>query len=290
MKWANSRHFIASIRMLVLLFAPCVLWTSFIGAAVAQAAPPASQDDQGIKADDAVPQQIQPGIEQNEGLAPEIRQVLSRYGTFTMDTVHGEVWTPSVAPVGWHPYPPCHWVKAQRWGLYYDDQTEWGRIVHHFGRWLHDADKGWLWIPGNQFSPAWVVWRSSRAWTGWAPLPPRDDQTRVADTMAGADSWLFQESSLVLSGCKADQIAAPPQISALLVETPYVTRIGFWTDMAVFIVPPWIKGPFVKVDLSFQKWQPDFIVAVTNEWNFVWHHTTISTVKNVCLRRGLKRI
>ena len=58
----------------------------------------------------------------------------------------GEVWVPSVTTQGWHPYPPCHWVKTQQYGWYYDDKTPWGQIVHHYGRWFyHDLDH----VPGR---------------------------------------------------------------------------------------------------------------------------------------------
>ena len=46
-------------------------------------------------------------------------------------------------------------------GWYYDDSTEWGRIVHHYGRWAHDTALGWVWVGGEEFSPGWVVWRTS---------------------------------------------------------------------------------------------------------------------------------
>ena len=141
----------------------------------------------------SAPQLIQPPPFRAGSLSPAARDTLSRFGAFTASDAYGEVWIPNVTPLGWHPYPPCHWVKALRWGLFYDDPSEWGQIVHHYGRWAHDDVRGWMWIAGNEFSPGWVVWRSSPAWTGWAPLPPLLDEAAAADAMAGTDSWLFQE-------------------------------------------------------------------------------------------------
>lgn len=247
--------------------------------------------EQGLPAESGVPELIQPEAAAPEALAPEIRDTLSRFGTFVVDQTYGEVWMPTVTPKGWHPYPPCRWIKAKRWGLYYDDRTEWGRIVHHFGRWIHNGERGWMWVPGTTFSPAWVVWRSSPAWTGWAPLPPiGPDDSAAADAMAGSDSWLFQESALLLAGCADDKVAAPTQISALLPQTPYITRVGFWSDAAVLIVPTWIVGPYVQIDLSFRPWSPGITAIIANDWNWVWHHTTINNAKNVCLRKSPKGI
>src|SRR5262245_8359086 len=90
-------------------------------------------------------------------LAEQHKVVLAKYGTFEQHAKYGEVWIPSVTPQGWHPYQPCHWVYT-KYGWYFDDKTEWGMIVHHHGRWTHDAARGWMWVPGDEFSPGWVVW------------------------------------------------------------------------------------------------------------------------------------
>jgi hypothetical protein len=38
---------------------------------------------------------------------------------------------------------------------------------------VFDPDYGWVWIPGQVWAPAWVVWRWGDGWVGWAPLPPQ---------------------------------------------------------------------------------------------------------------------
>ena len=96
----------------------------------------------------------------DEPVQAEARTVLSQYGRFVQHARFGEVWVPTVTPQGWHPYPPCHWVKTKQYGWYYDDKTPWGQIVHHYGRWFWDQQIGWAWDPGSEFSPGWVVWRT----------------------------------------------------------------------------------------------------------------------------------
>src|SRR6266545_1281838 len=110
----------------------------------------------------------------------EVRGVLSQYGRFIQHAKYGEVWVPTVTPQGWHPYPPCNWVNTRKYGWYYDDKTPWGAIVHHYGRWVSDAQMGWIWTPGAEFSPAWVVWRTSPEWVGWAPMLPDEDVQTVS--------------------------------------------------------------------------------------------------------------
>ena len=110
----------------------------------------------------------------------EFQAILAKYGSFQAHAKYGEVWIPSTqtVPQGWHPYPPCHWAHTKDLGWYFNDKTEWGKIVHHYGRWANDASLGWVWVKGEEFSPGWVVWRTSNEgaaskWVGWYwKLPP----------------------------------------------------------------------------------------------------------------------
>jgi hypothetical protein len=43
--------------------------------------------------------------------------------------------------------------------------------VYHYGRWHHAPRHGWVWVPGDEWGPAWVAWQESDDWVGWAPLP-----------------------------------------------------------------------------------------------------------------------
>jgi hypothetical protein len=49
---------------------------------------------------------------------------------------------------------------------------DWGGITYHYGRWTNLEDEGWCWVPGTEWGPAWVSWRNSDDYIGWAPLPP----------------------------------------------------------------------------------------------------------------------
>ena len=132
----------------------------------------------------------------------DVRNTLSQYGRFVQHQKYGEVWVPTVTPQGWHPYPPCNWVNSKQYGWYYDDKTPWGQIVHHYGRWVYDAQMGWIWTPGLEFSPGWVVWRTSPEWVGWAPmLPDQDVQKISAADFNNAGYWIFVETKKFAQGC-----------------------------------------------------------------------------------------
>lgn len=110
-------------------------------------------------------------------LPPQINvfyQQLQPYGTWLQVAEHGWCWQPSVAigAAGWRPY--CdrgRWLYTDH-GWYWQSDYAWGWAPFHYGRWVLHARSGWLWVPDTTWGPAWVVWRSSEAHCGWAPLPP----------------------------------------------------------------------------------------------------------------------
>src|SRR5690606_38177529 len=62
--------------------------------------------------------------------------------------------------------------------------------------WALIAGHGWVWVPGDEWAPAWVSWRESGDTIGWAPLPPetlawhgRDWGTTVDVEFSISSSW-----------------------------------------------------------------------------------------------------
>jgi hypothetical protein len=130
------------------------------------------------------------------------KKVLVQYGNFIQLEGYGEVWVPTVTPDGWHPYEPCHWIYVQDVGWYYSDDTAWGAIVHHYGRWAHDAKIGWFWVADADWSPGWVVWRDSDKYIGWAPMPPDQDAQKVSlDEFNKDKMWIFMDTPQFMNGC-----------------------------------------------------------------------------------------
>lgn len=96
---------------------------------------------------------------------------LEPYGTWVEDVDYGYVWIPDV-PRDFHPYvTDGHWVMTD-YGNTWVSHYEWGWAPFHYGRWRYDNYYGWMWIPGTEWSPAWVAWRSGGGYYGWAPLGP----------------------------------------------------------------------------------------------------------------------
>lgn len=113
---------------------------------------------------------------------------LAPYGTWVTVDRLGRVWRPR-APVGWRPYYYGRWEWTNEGWLWVSDES-FGWAVYHYGRWAWDGRNGWIWVPGYQWAPAWVIWRASGDVVGWAPLGP--GLSVYADSYPFIDSyWTF---------------------------------------------------------------------------------------------------
>jgi hypothetical protein len=108
----------------------------------------------------------------------QFREPLQPYGSWVDDPTYGTVWVPSSNAVG-NDFTP--YVSGGHWALTADDQWtwvsdySWGWGPFHYGRWVLINGRGWSWIPGSVYAPAWVTWRTGaydQAYVGWAPTPP----------------------------------------------------------------------------------------------------------------------
>lgn len=94
---------------------------------------------------------------------------LTAYGRWVTAGPYGLCWCPNEVEAGWRPYCVGHWESTDA-GWYWVSDEPWGWATYHYGRWGYDPNYGWLWVPGTQWAPAWVVWREGGGYCGWAPL------------------------------------------------------------------------------------------------------------------------
>ncbi len=99
---------------------------------------------------------------------------LQPYGSWVQVADYGYCWQPTVAVVNpdWRPY--CdrgRWIYSDC-GWYWHSDYSWGWAPFHYGRWQRHPHHGWVWLPDTVWGPAWVTWRYSDSYYGWAPLPP----------------------------------------------------------------------------------------------------------------------
>lgn len=119
-------------------------------------------------------QDYRQGNSQDYGMDLDINyeyDYLAPYGDWVDMDPYGYVWVPRHMGYRWRPYSDGRWVWTD-YGWTWIDNSEWGWIPFHYGRWNMDNDIGWYWVPGTTWGPAWVTWRSNDMYMGWAPLPP----------------------------------------------------------------------------------------------------------------------
>ena len=100
---------------------------------------------------------------------------LQAFGRWFVHPRHGNVWMPHASRrnAQWRPFAHNgRWYYTQN-GWHWQSNYKWGGTTFHHGRWFWDQDQnGWVWVPGREWSPAWVTWRDHGDQIGWAPLPP----------------------------------------------------------------------------------------------------------------------
>ncbi len=94
------------------------------------------------------------------------------WGEWVWDSLYGYVWRPysnDLYPAGrWRPYYFGQWreVNGQ---LFWVPLETWGWVPYHLGVWVWKRNRGWLWLPGSAFSPAWVAWGNYMGYCCWRP-------------------------------------------------------------------------------------------------------------------------
>jgi hypothetical protein len=111
---------------------------------------------------------------------------LEPYGVWRESSSYGYVFQPREAERSrsWRPYTNGRWVYTDA-GWTWVSEEPFGWATYHYGRWTRLRNLGWVWVPGEEWAPAWVSWRKSNDYVGWAPLPP---EARF-DPRSGIQNW-----------------------------------------------------------------------------------------------------
>ncbi|UKT63892.1 DUF6600 domain-containing protein [Pedobacter mucosus] len=97
---------------------------------------------------------------------------LSPYGTWIQDPQYGYVWRPDVDQSDFRPYyTNGRWAMTE-YGNTWVSNYDWGWAPFHYGRWVINNTRQWIWMPDTNWGPAWVDWRSGDGQYGWAPMAP----------------------------------------------------------------------------------------------------------------------
>jgi len=111
---------------------------------------------------------------------------LARHGEWLRLAGGGSAWRPGGIGEAWRPYLHGSWVFTEQ-GWYWVSEEPWAWATYHYGRWRHDSRLGWIWLPGDEWAPAWVVWRRGPGVVGWAPRAEEGDVLAAHFTVVPAD-------------------------------------------------------------------------------------------------------
>jgi hypothetical protein len=127
---------------------------------------------------------------------------LDEYGQWAWHPRFGYVWLPTTVSPYWRPYTVGRWIYSD-YGWYWDSREPFAWAVYHYGRWGYDPDYGWFWVPGDVWAPAWVQWRYSDNYVGWAPIGPGRQGyaygAPVSYEPSIAEAWVFVQPRYMTS-------------------------------------------------------------------------------------------
>src|SRR5438270_2739046 len=161
---------------------------------------------------------------------------LESYGDWIETGDYGYVFHPREAESSrsWRPYTNGRWVYSDA-GWTWISEEPFGWATYHYGRWTRLRGIGWVWVPGNQWAPAWVSWRKSNDYVGWAPLPPEarfDQHTGIhnwSDSYydIGPDQYCFVPTR-EFGAQRIESALVPPERNVTIVnQTTNVTNITY---------------------------------------------------------------
>ncbi len=161
---------------------------------------------------------------------------LESHGDWMETDDYGYVWQPRQAQSSrsWRPYTDGRWVYTDA-GWTWVSEESFGWATYHYGRWARLRNIGWVWVPGDEWAPAWVSWRTSNEYVGWAPLPPEarfDRSTGIhkwADSYydIGPENYAFVQSNQI-GQPRLERVVVPQERNLTIVnQTTNVTNITY---------------------------------------------------------------
>ena len=182
------------------------------------------------------------GSDTESGSYATFYRKLDPYGDWMETNDYGYVFQPRQAAQSrdWRPYTNGHWVYTDAgWTWISDEQFGWA--TYHYGRWIRLRSVGWVWVPGDEWAPAWVSWRKGNDYVGWAPLPPEaqfDRQTGIrnwADNYydIGPEQYAFVPANQFGAKVSARVVLPTAQNVTIINQTINITNITYNNSVIV---------------------------------------------------------
>ncbi|MEZ0483896.1 DUF6600 domain-containing protein [Fibrella aquatica] len=163
----------------------------------------------------------QPYNQQGYG-QPDFYTNLAPHGQWVNTPEYGRVWIPNAGP-DFQPYASNgHWVVTEYGNTWVSDYA-WGWAPFHYGRWYQDRVRGWAWVPGNDWGPAWVSWRSGGGYYGWAPLGPGININ--VNVNIPANYWVFVPQMYITSPRLISYCVPRPRVVNIYQNTTIINNV-----------------------------------------------------------------
>ncbi len=167
----------------------------------------------------------------------EFYSELSPYGDWV--NYNGNyAWVPRVES-GFQPYDTNgHWVNTQ-YGWTWASDYRWGWAAFHYGRWAYEPVYGWMWNPGNTWGPAWVSWRQSSNYYGWAPLGPS-----VSINFGGcpADHYVFVQNGYMDNPHFHDYVVDRSRNTTIINNTTVINNTTIINNNTTIVTGPSVQN------------------------------------------------
>jgi hypothetical protein len=161
---------------------------------------------------------------------------LEPHGDWVEVSDYGYVWTPRDVGNDWRPYTDGQWAYTDA-GWTWVSEEPYGWAVYHYGRWVELDDVGWSWVPDTEWAPAWVSWRHSDKYVGWAPLPPESRETiRVGVNLGSWVDTYYDIGPSYYSFVEVRNLGAPRLRTVLVPPRENITIIQQTTNITNVVV------------------------------------------------------
>ncbi len=162
---------------------------------------------------------------------------LSAQGNWIEVADYGYCFQPNVASgnANWRPYADGYWAYTDA-GWTWVSYEDFGWATYHYGRWSRLSDYGWVWVPGYEWAPAWVSWRTGGDYVGWAPLPASANQVYEGRAITGQvdvefdigpQYYNFVDVRYIGEPVLRDRIFEPSRNVTIISSTVNVTNITY---------------------------------------------------------------
>lgn len=152
---------------------------------------------------------------------------LSSQGNWIEVADYGYAFQPNVAVSSsdWRPYSDGYWAYTDV-GWTWVSYEDFGWATYHYGRWTNLNDYGWVWVPGYEWAPAWVSWRTGGDYVGWAPLPPAGNRVYEGRAITGQVDVEFGIGPLYYNFVDVRYIGEPVLRGRILAPSRNITIIN----------------------------------------------------------------